>query len=51
MTFFRWLGGFIFLFWMISLIFKIGGTLANILLLISGAIFAIDLILDKKSSI
>ncbi|WP_461207088.1 DUF5670 family protein [Clostridium sp. DL1XJH146] len=48
MTFLRWLGGFVVLFWLIGLIFKIGGTLINYLLIIAAIIFVIDALFGKK---
>lgn len=51
MAFLRWLGGFIILFWIIGLIFRIGGSLINLLLIIAGLIFIADLLLGKKKSL
>lgn len=51
MTFFRWLGGFILLFWIIGLIFKIGGSFINFLLIIAALIFVVDLLFGKKKSL
>ena len=48
MAFLRWLGGFVVLFWLIGLIFKIGGSLINLLLLLAAIIFVIDAIWGKK---
>ena len=50
MAFLRWLGGFIVLFWLIGLIFKIGGGLINILLLVAAIIFVIDAIFGRKKT-
>jgi len=50
MAFLRWLGGFVVLFWLIGLIFKIGGSLINILLLIAAIIFVIDAIFGRKKT-
>lgn len=47
MSFFRWLAGFILLSWIIGLIFKVGGNLINLLLLIAALIFAVDFNFDK----
>lgn len=48
MTFLRWLGGFVVLFWVIGLIFKIGGNLINLLLIVAAIIFLLDAIFGKK---
>ncbi|MBC8059364.1 MAG: hypothetical protein H7Y18_01730 [Clostridiaceae bacterium] len=51
MAFLRWLGGFVVLFWLIGLIFRIGGSLINILLLVAAIIFVIDVIFGRKKTI
>ena len=48
MDFLRWLGGFVVLFWLIGLIFRIGGSLINILLLLAAVIFVIDAIFGRR---
>ncbi len=48
MAFLRWLGGFVVLFWLIGLIFRIGGSLINILLLLAAIIFVIDAIFGRR---
>ena len=50
MAFLRWLGGFVVLFWLIGLIFKIGGSLINILLLVAAIIFVVDAIFGRKKT-
>ena len=50
MAFLRWLGGLVVLFWLIGLIFKIGGGLINILLLVAALIFVIDAIFGRKKT-
>lgn len=49
MTFLRWLGGFVVLFWLIGLLFKIGGNLINILLVAAAVIFIADALSHKKN--
>ena len=51
MAFLRWLGGFVVLFWLIGLIFKIGGNMINLLLLVAALIFVIDAIFGRKKSL
>lgn len=48
MAFLRWLGGFVVLFWLIGLIFRIGGSLINLLLFLAAIIFVIDAIWGRK---
>lgn len=50
MNFLRWLGGFVVFFWIIGLIFKIGGTFINLLLLIAVLIFIVDALFSKNKS-
>jgi len=50
MAFLKWLGGFVVLFWLIGLIFRIGGGLINILLLLAAIIFLIDAIFGRKKT-
>ncbi|WP_315117868.1 DUF5670 family protein [uncultured Clostridium sp.] len=51
MTFLRWLGGFVVLFWLIGLIFRIGGNLINLLLSIAALIFIIDVLFGRKKEV
>ena len=48
MTFLKWLGGFIVLFWLIGLIFKIGGSLINLLLIVAALVFILDALFGRK---
>jgi hypothetical protein len=50
MAFLRWLGGFVVLAWLIGLIFKIGGGLINVLLLVAAIIFVFDAVLGRKKT-
>lgn len=50
MSFLKWLGGFVILFWLIGLIFKIGGSIINILLIFAALIFVLDALFGKKKS-
>jgi len=50
MTFLRWLGGFVVMFWLIGLIFSIGGSLINLLLLVAALIFVIDAIFGRRKT-
>lgn len=46
----RWIGGFVVLFWLIGLIFRIGGALINVLLIVAAIIFIIDAIFGRRKN-
>ncbi|MGH4118289.1 DUF5670 family protein [Clostridium sp.] len=48
MTFLRWLGGFVVLFWLIGILLSIGGNLINILLIVAAIVFVIDAISNRR---
>lgn len=48
MTFLRWLGGIVVFFWIIGLIFKFGGALIHLLLIVAALIFIFDMIFRRK---
>lgn len=43
-----WIGGFVVLFWLLGLVFQIGGGLIHTLLVIAAIVFIIDFF-QKKS--
>lgn len=47
MGFLRWLGGIVVFFWVMGLIFKIGGGLINTLLIVAAIVFLVDFIQRK----
>lgn len=47
MGFLRWLGGIVVFFWLVGLIFKIGGGMINILLVVAAIVFLVDFISGK----
>ena len=49
MGFLRWLGGFVVAFWLLGLLFKIGGGLIHILLVVAAVVFIIDFISRKTN--
>lgn len=51
MSFLRWLGGFVVLFWLIGLIFRIGGSLINLLLLVAAVIFVVDALFGRRKGV
>lgn len=50
MVFLRWLGGIVLLFWLIGLIFRIGGNLINLLLIVAAIIFVVDALFGRKKT-
>lgn len=48
MSFMRYIGGFVILFLLIGLLFKIGSNLINLMLLISALIFIFDTLYTRK---
>ena len=51
MTFLRWLGGFVVLFWLIGILFSKGGSLINILLIVAAIVFIIDILYSKRKKL
>ncbi|GAA0717418.1 hypothetical protein GCM10008905_03060 [Clostridium malenominatum] len=51
MVFLRWLGGIVVLFWLIGLIFRIGGSLINLLLLVAAVVFILDILFGRKKGV
>lgn len=47
MAFLRWLGGIVVFFWLLGLLFKIGGGLIHILLVVAAIVFIFDFIKGK----
>lgn len=50
MTFLRWLGGFVLLFWLIGLIFRIGGSFINLLLVVAAIVFIVDALFGRRKN-
>ncbi|MBL4936150.1 hypothetical protein JK636_10300 [Clostridium sp. YIM B02515] len=50
MTILRWIGGFVVLFWLIGLIFRIGGGLINLLLIVAAVVFIVDALFGRKKT-
>ena len=44
----KWIGGFVVAFWLLGLLFRIGGGLINILLVVAAVVFLIDFFTGKK---
>ena len=49
MSFLRWLGGIVVFFWLMGLLFSIGGYFIHILLVVAAVIFIVDLIFGRKA--
>ncbi|MBZ9687718.1 lmo0937 family membrane protein [Clostridium estertheticum] len=48
MGFLRWIGGIVVLFWVLGLIFRIGGGLIHTLLVVAAIVFIVDMISGKR---
>lgn len=48
MGFLRWIGGIVVLFWALGLIFRIGGGMVHILLVIAAIVFIMDVIFGRR---
>ncbi|MGH4052925.1 MAG: lmo0937 family membrane protein [Clostridium sp.] len=44
----RWIGGIVVFFWVLGLIFKVGGGMIHTLLVIAAIVFIVDMISGKK---
>jgi len=49
MGFLRWLGGIVVFFWLVGLLFKVGGGLIHILLVVAAIVFLVDFIKGKAN--
>lgn len=47
MAFLRWLGGIVVMFWLLGFLFRVGGNLIHVLLLVAAVVFLIDFITNK----
>lgn len=50
MVILRCIGGFVVLFWLIGLIFRIGGSFINMLLIFAAVVLILDTILGKRKA-
>lgn len=48
MTLLRWIGGIVIFFWLIGLIFRIGGGLIHLLLIVAAIVFIYDAITGRR---
>ena len=44
----RWIGGIVVVFWLLGFIFKIGGSMIHLLLIIAAVVFIVDMISGKR---
>ena len=45
----RWIGGIVVLFWLLGFLFRIGGGLIHILLIVAAIVFIVDFITNKTN--
>ncbi|MBU3126189.1 MULTISPECIES: lmo0937 family membrane protein [Clostridium] len=50
MGFLRWLGGIVIFFWALGLIFRIGGSMIHLLLVVAAIVFVVDMIFARKKT-
>jgi len=48
MGFLRWLGGIVLFFWLLGFLFKVGGGLIHVLLVVAAVVFIYDAITGKR---
>ena len=46
----RWIGGIVVFFWFLGFIFKIGGGMIHLLLVIAAIVFILDMLSGKRRS-
>lgn len=51
MLFLRWLGGIVLFFWLLGFIFRFGGALIHMLLIVAALVFIVDVITGKKNKV
>jgi len=44
----RWIGAIVVCFWVLGLIFSLGGSMVHILLVVAAIMFVLDMILGRK---
>ena len=47
MGFLRWLGGIVVAIWLLGLLFRVGGVLIHILLVVAAIVFIVDFITGR----
>ena len=50
MGFLRWIGGIVVFFWVLGLIFKIGGGMIHILLIVAAIVFIVDMVFGRRKT-
>ena len=50
MGFLRWLGGIVIFFWLLGLVFRIGGSMIHVLFVVAAIVFLVDLLLGRRRS-
>ena len=46
----RFIGGIVVFFWVLGLIFRIGGSMIHLLLILAAIVFIIDMVTRKRST-
>jgi len=50
MGFLRWIGGIVVFFWALGLIFRIGGGMIHILLIVAAIVFIVDMVFGRRKT-
>lgn len=50
MTLLRWIGAAVVIFWILGLLFRIGGVMIHWLLLIAAIVFIFDVIMGRRKT-
>ena len=50
MGFLRWLGGIVIFFWLLGLLFRIGGSMIHLLIVIAVIVFIFEFIFGRRKS-
>jgi hypothetical protein len=48
MGFLRWIGGIVVFFWVLGLVFKVGGAMIHWLLVVAAIVFIVDMISGRR---
>jgi len=46
----RWIGGIVVFFWILGFIFKIGGSMIHLLLVVAAIVFIVDMLSGRRRS-
>lgn len=50
MGFLKWIGGIVVFFWLLGLLFKVGGYAINVLLVVAAIVFIVDALVGRRKN-